>query len=125
VLQFVRKNGWLRAGDLARADIPRVVPTRMTASGQLDRAARGHPPVNRVQFTGEACTHGIEIHERDGVKLQVYGTAKAVADCFKHRNKIGMGRGAGSAEGRPISGSQRRQGQLRRPLAERQGCTAP
>ena len=43
-----------------------------------------------VQFTGEAYTHGIEIHERDGVALQVYGVAKTVADCFKHRNKIGM-----------------------------------
>ena len=43
-----------------------------------------------VQFTGEAYTHGIEIHECDGVTLQVYGVAKTVADCFKHRNKIGM-----------------------------------
>ena len=150
VLELVRKNGWLRAGDLAGAGIPRVVLTRMTASGQLERAARGlyrlpeassseheglvtvarkvpqavicllsalqfhglttqlpwqvwiamprgshvprldHPPIRMVQFTGEAYTHGIEIHERDGVKLQVYGVAKTVADCFKHRNKIGM-----------------------------------
>ena len=49
-----------------------------------------HPPIKMVQFTGEAYTHGIEIHERDGVKLQVYGVAKTVADCFKHRNKIGL-----------------------------------
>jgi predicted transcriptional regulator of viral defense system len=136
VLQLVRKNGWLRAGDLADARIPRVVLTRMTASGQLERAARGlyrlpgtssseheglvtvarkvpqavicllsalqfhglttqlpwqvwiamprgshvprldHPPIKMVQFTGEAYTHGIEIHERDGVTLQVYGVAK-------------------------------------------------
>jgi predicted transcriptional regulator of viral defense system len=27
---------------------------------------------------------------RDGVRLQVYSAAKTVADCFKHRNKIGM-----------------------------------
>ena len=40
--------------------------------------------------SGVAYTHGIEIHERDGVRLQVYGVAKTVADCFKHRNKIGM-----------------------------------
>ncbi len=150
VLQFVRKTGWLRASDLADAGIPRVVLTRMTASGQLERAARGlyrlpdassseheglvtvarkvpqavicllsalqfhglttqlpwqvwiamprgshaprldHPPVKMVQFTGEAYTHDIEIHERDGVTLQVYSVAKTVADCFKHRNKIGM-----------------------------------
>ena len=43
-----------------------------------------------VQFTGEAYTAGIEDVERDGVKLRVYGVAKTVADCFKHRNKIGL-----------------------------------
>jgi predicted transcriptional regulator of viral defense system len=150
VLQLVRKNGPLRASDLAAAGVPRVVLTRMTASGQLERAARGlyrlpgadsseheglvtvaskvpqavicllsalqfhglttqlpwqvwiamprgshvprldYPPIKMVQFTGEAYTHGIETHVRDGVRLQVYSAAKTVADCFKHRNKIGM-----------------------------------
>ena len=41
VLQLVRKNGRLRASDLAAAGVPRVVLTRMAASGQLERAARG------------------------------------------------------------------------------------
>lgn len=150
VLQLVRKNGWLRASDLADAGVPREVLTRMAASGQLERAARGlyrlpdsgsseheglvtvaskvpqavvcllsalqfhglttqlpwqvwiamprgshvprleYPPIRMVQFTGEAYTQGIETHERDGVKLHVYSVAKTVADCFKHRNKIGM-----------------------------------
>lgn len=150
VLQLVRKNGWLRASDLADAGVPRAVLTRMAASGQLERAARGlyrlpdsgsseheglvtvaskvpqavvcllsalqfhglttqlpwqvwfamprgshvprleYPPIRMVQFTGEAYTQGIETHERDGVKLRVYSVAKTVADCFKHRNKIGM-----------------------------------
>ena len=150
VLQLVRKNGGLRASDLADAGVPRAVLTRMAASGQLERAARGlyrlpdsgsseheglvtvaskvpqavvcllsalqfhglttqlpwqvwiamprgshvprleYPPIRMVQFTGEAYTQGIETHERDGVKLHVYSVAKTVADCFKHRNKIGM-----------------------------------
>ena len=150
VLQLVHKNGWLRASDLADAGVPRAVLTRMAASGQLERAARGlyrlpdsgsseheglvtvaskvpqavvcllsalqfhglttqlpwqvwfamprgshvprleYPPIRMVQFTGEAYTQGIETHERDGVKLHVYSVAKTVADCFKHRNKIGM-----------------------------------
>ncbi len=150
VLQLVRKNGWLRASDLADAGVPRAVLTRMAASGQLERAARGlyrlpdsgsseheglvtvaskvpqavvcllsalqfhglttqlpwqvwfamprgshvprleYPPIRMVQFTGEAYTQGIETHQRDGVKLHVYSVAKTVADCFKHRNKIGM-----------------------------------
>jgi len=43
-----------------------------------------------VQFAGEAYTAGVEIVERDGATLRVYGVAKTVADCFKHRNKIGL-----------------------------------
>ena len=38
----------------------------------------------------EIVLEGIETVERDGVKLRVYGVAKTVADCFKHRNKIGL-----------------------------------
>ncbi len=49
-----------------------------------------YPPLKMVQFTGEAYTAGVEEVERDGVKLRVYGVAKTVADCFKHRNKIGL-----------------------------------
>lgn len=49
-----------------------------------------YPPLKMVQFTGEAYSQGIEQHERDGVPLRVYGVAKTVADCFKHRNKIGL-----------------------------------
>ena len=30
------------------------------------------------------------VSDRSGVKLRVYGAAKTVVDCFKHRNKIGL-----------------------------------
>lgn len=43
-----------------------------------------------VQFKGEAYSAGIEEVERDGVRLRVYSVGKTVADCFKHRNKIGL-----------------------------------
>lgn len=49
-----------------------------------------YPPVKMVQFTGNAYSAGIEDVERDGVRLRVYSVAKTVADCFKHRNKIGL-----------------------------------
>ena len=39
---------------------------------------------------GVMYTTGIEIHERDGVRLRVYGAVKAVADCFKFRNRLGI-----------------------------------
>ncbi len=150
VLDLANQKGLLRASDLDAIDAPRVVLTRLTAAGVLERVGRGlyrlpdaqgsefeslvtvatkvpqavfclltalqfhelttqlprqiwiamprgshvpridYPPVKMVQMTGDAYTAGIEEHLRDGVKLQVYGAAKTVVDCFKHRNKIGL-----------------------------------
>ena len=150
VLDLVRQMGMLRPTNLQDIDIPRVVLTRLTASGQLEKVGRGlyrlpdapiseqeslvtiavkvpqavfclltalqihelttqlprqiwiampqgshtpkigYPPVKMVQFTGEAFSEGIEVIQSDRVALRVYGVAKTVADCFKHRNKIGL-----------------------------------
>jgi predicted transcriptional regulator of viral defense system len=49
-----------------------------------------YPPVKMVQFTGASYMEGVEVLERDQVKLKVYSVAKTIADCFKHRNKIGI-----------------------------------
>ena len=150
VLDLLQQQGLLRASDLDAISVPRVVLSRLTASGQLERVGRGlyrlpgstaseheslatvavkvpqavfclltalqfhelttqlprqiwiamprgshpprvdYPPVKMVQFTGDAYSAGIEEVERDGVRLRVYSVAKTVADCFKHRNKIGL-----------------------------------
>lgn len=150
VLDLVSQKGLLRASDLDAINAPRVVLTRLTAAGLLNRVGRGlyrlpshpgseheslaaiatkvpravfclltalqfhelttqlprqvwiamprgshapridYPPIKMVQMTGDVYTAGIEEHLRDGVKLRVYGTAKTVVDCFKHRNKIGL-----------------------------------
>ena len=150
VLELARQKGLLRTSDLDAIDAPRVVLTRLTAAGLLDKVGRGlyrlpsqpgseneglaaiatkvpqavfclltalqfhelttqlprqiwiamprgshvpridYPPVRMVQMTGEVYTAGIEEHLRDGVTLRVYGAAKTVVDCFKHRNKIGL-----------------------------------
>jgi len=150
VLDLVGQKGLLRASDLDAIGAPRIVLTRLSAAGLLDRVGRGlyrlpdaqasefeslgtiatkvpqavfclltalqfhelttqlprqvwiamprgshppridYPPLKMVQFTGEAYAAGVEEVERDGVKLRVYGVAKTVADCFKHRNKIGL-----------------------------------
>ncbi len=150
VLALARQRGLLRASELDIINAPRVVLTRLTASGLLEKLGRGlyrlpdvprseheslvtiaakvpqavfclltalqfhelttqlprqiwiamprgshapridYPPVKMVQFTGDAYTAGIETVERDGIMLRVYGAAKTVADCFKHRNKIGL-----------------------------------
>jgi predicted transcriptional regulator of viral defense system len=49
-----------------------------------------HPPIKMIQFSGAGYTEGVEVFERDRVQLRVYNIAKNVADCFKHRNKIGL-----------------------------------
>lgn len=150
VLALASQKGLLRASDLETIDAPRVVLTRLTAAGLLEKVGRGlyrlpntlgsedeslatvatkvpqavfclltaleyhelttqlprqiwiamprgshapridYPPLKMVQFTGDAYLAGIEEVERDGVKLRVYGVAKTVVDCFKHRNKIGL-----------------------------------
>lgn len=150
VLDLVGQKGLLRASDLDAIHAPRVVLTRLTAAGLLEKVERGlyrlpdaqvsefeslatiatkvpqavfclltalqfhelttqlprqlwiamprgshppridYPPLKMVQFTGEAYTAGVEEVVRDGVKLRVYGVAKTLADCFKHRNKIGL-----------------------------------
>ena len=149
-LDLVRQMGMLRPIKLQGIGIPRVVLARLTASGELEKVARGlyrlpdtsvsereslatiaikvpqavfclltalqihelttqlprqiwiampqgshtpkidYPPVKMVQFSGEAFSEGIETIQADQVVLRVYSVAKTVADCFKHRNKIGL-----------------------------------
>lgn len=149
VLDLLARKGILRPIDLDAIGIPRVVLTRMSAAGQLERIGRGlyrlpnsgseheslgaiatkvpqavfclltalqfhelttqlprqiwiampqgshtpkiaYPPVKMVQFVGDAYATGIQEFERDQVRLRVYCVAKTIADCFKHRNRIGM-----------------------------------
>jgi len=48
------------------------------------------PPVHVYWFSGRAYTEGVEHAMIDGTRLAVYGPEKTLADCFKHRNKLGM-----------------------------------
>ena len=41
VLELARQRGLLRSRDLQAVDAPRVMLTRMTASGQLEKVGRG------------------------------------------------------------------------------------
>lgn len=49
-----------------------------------------HPPIRMFWFSGSAFTEGIETYEMDGINVRVYAAAKAVAECFKYRNKLGL-----------------------------------
>ena len=48
------------------------------------------PPLRVYWLSAAMFTSDIETHERDGVRLRVYGPAKTVADCFKFRNQLGI-----------------------------------
>ncbi len=48
------------------------------------------PPLQVYWFSGAMYSAGIETHERDGVRLKVYGAARTVADCFRLRNRLGI-----------------------------------
>ncbi|MFA6147011.1 MAG: type IV toxin-antitoxin system AbiEi family antitoxin domain-containing protein [bacterium] len=49
-----------------------------------------YPPIRLFWFSGEAFSEGVQIHKVGGVPVRIYGPEKTVADCFKHRNKIGL-----------------------------------
>lgn len=68
--------------------LPRQVWIAMPQGSHVPRI--GWPPLKMVQVSGTAFTQGIETHVRDQVELRVYCIAKTIADCFKHRNKIGL-----------------------------------
>ncbi|MBI1198312.1 MAG: transcriptional regulator [Phenylobacterium sp.] len=42
-----------------------------------------------VRATGEALTAGVEHVQVEGVEVPIYGVAKTIADCFKHRRHVG------------------------------------
>lgn len=60
----------------------------------LPRGARApqieHPPLDVTYASHAAYIAGIEEHILEGVPVKVTSIAKTVADCFKHRGKIGL-----------------------------------
>ena len=68
--------------------LPRQVWIAMPQGSHAPRL--DYPPVKMVQFSGEAFAAGVETVQVEQVTLRVYSAAKTVADCFKHRNKIGL-----------------------------------
>ena len=47
------------------------------------------PRLEIVRATGEVLTAGVEHIRVEGVDVPIYGVAKTVADCFKHRRHVG------------------------------------
>jgi predicted transcriptional regulator of viral defense system len=61
-----------------------AIPTKARAP-RLD-----YPPLRILRFSEVGLAAGVEEHEIDGVPVRITGIARTVADCFKHRNKIGL-----------------------------------
>jgi len=50
----------------------------------------GDLPIRVLRFSDELLSEGVETHEIEGVPVKVFGVAKTLADCFRHRGKIGL-----------------------------------
>lgn len=66
-------------------------PRVWMAIGSKDWAPqRGSSGIRIVRFTDGLLRNGIETHVIEGVSVNVFGVAKTVADCFRHRSKVGL-----------------------------------
>jgi predicted transcriptional regulator of viral defense system len=68
--------------------LPRKVWLAMPRGSHTPKIS--YPPIKMIQYSETSYLEGIETIQSDNFKLKVYSPAKTVADCFKHRNKIGI-----------------------------------
>ena len=47
-------------------------------------------PIRVIRFTESLLAQSVETHVIKGVPVKVFGVAKTIADCFRHRNKVGL-----------------------------------
>ncbi len=61
------------------------------AIGKSDWAPKADDlPIRVVRFTDRLLAESVAIHGIEGVSVKVFGVTKTVADCFRHRSKIGL-----------------------------------
>lgn len=66
-------------------------PKVWMAIGSKDWAPqRDGTPIRIVRFTDSLLREGVETHLIEGVAIKVFGAARTVADCFRHRGKVGL-----------------------------------
>ena len=69
-------------------EIPRYIDVAIPAGSKVRMIQK--LPLRFHYFSRKTWEQGIEEHNIDGRKIQVYNLAKTLADCFKFRNQIGM-----------------------------------
>ena len=68
--------------------LPRAI---WMAVGAKDWAPRtGAPPIRIVRFTETFLADGVVAEHIEGVTVNIFGVAKTIADCFRHRRTIGQ-----------------------------------
>ena len=70
-------------------EIPHFVYVALPRGGEPPRLH--HPPLRVFWLTEPVFRAGVETHMLDGIPVKVYSAPKTIADCFKYRNKIGIG----------------------------------
>ena len=50
----------------------------------------GSPHIRPLRFVDHHLKDSVETFEIEGVTVKVFGVAKTVVDCFRHRNKVGL-----------------------------------
>jgi predicted transcriptional regulator of viral defense system len=65
-------------------------PKVWMAIGPKDWAPHSGAGIRIVRFTDSLLKEGFETHPIEGVAVKIYGVAKTVADCFRHRGKVGL-----------------------------------
>jgi predicted transcriptional regulator of viral defense system len=61
------------------------------AIGKKDWAPKPNgAPIRIVRFTEGLLAESVETHVIEGVPVKVFAVAKTVADCFRHRTKVGL-----------------------------------
>ena len=61
------------------------------AIGQKDWAPKSDgSSIRIVRFTESLLAEGVETHIVEGVPVKVFSVAKTIADCFRHRSKVGL-----------------------------------
>lgn len=68
--------------------IPHQIYIALPQSIKKPRIA--YPPTKYFYLSKAPYEAGIEEHNLDGVRVRIYNKEKTVADCFKHRNQVGM-----------------------------------
>lgn len=61
------------------------------AIGNKDWAPKAEGvPIRIVRFNDSLLEGNVETHAIEGVPVKIFGAAKTIADCFRHRSKIGL-----------------------------------